>query len=401
MDKEVRGRKIFLVLLISVVVIGIILDAANRWLSVYSELSEDGNFSIFFRALVFVVAFPIAAYYHRWFLWLSAAFGIAVFVGSLSVIDSVEIDWLLKIKYLVKFLFIPSVFLAIDVFVRRYGSFAGTFIWLMRYVFVSQALITFVGAALGADFFNSYSNRFGFSPLIASINEASLFYIVGISLMYYDFVYKITSGQIVRLGSLIIVLVGGVVLGTKAVYLFVLLLLGYHIFRSKEKRVFAVGAILGVIVLVSVLIVPFFVRIYHDAGLLNSISSMRYELILKKVAPLLSDQWSWYNYLVGGNNTWQHFVEIDFLDLFTFSGLIGLVIVLYIWFNSVFCFGRNNSFGLFVALSIMAISNMSGHFLWSGVNAIYLSLMCIAIRQGWEASGNSPQSSCSLAHPAY
>lgn len=378
MVQEINYKKVFLYIVVGIVIISIVLDACNRWLSIEHTLSEESNFSMFFKASLFVVSFFISVYYYRWFLYLSLLFVSVSLLGAFSLVDNIDVNWLLKIKYMVKYLYPPSVFLSLSYFARRFNDVNVPFFIILKYLYVSQALITIVGALFGISFFNSYHSRFGFSPLIASINESSLYYVIGISLLYFDFTNKITANSINRILSLIVVVTGGLLLGTKSVYLYLMFLILYHILSNKRKRWIASVLLIGVFLFIIAFIVPFFIKIHQDFGFLNSISSMRYELFMNKVIPLIVNNWEWYNFLIGGNNSWQHFVEMDLIDLFTFSGLVGLSIILFIWFKSAFKF--NNRLGWFFAISVMILANMSGHFLWSGVNAVYLAMFAIIMQ---------------------
>jgi hypothetical protein len=381
MAKKIIKKQLFIII-ISIVILSVLLDGLNRWLNFEIGLSEKLNFSIYFRLLLLIFSFIISGVYNRWFATLSTLFLGVVMLGSFTVSEYFHIDLMMQIKFASKFIYPVSVYLCLKHYTEQVSDWSKLFRIILFWLFISQAIISIIGLLFNITFLRSYSgSRFGYSPLIASINEASLFYIIAISFTYYFYFAKRNLSNWQRFIPMGVISAGGLILGTKTVYLFFIFLVLFH-WVNNRRQVIPVLLVLGGIVTLGVLlIVPFFSDNYCKLGILDSISSLRYTLLTTKVVPLISNYWSWYNFLIGGNNNWQHFVEMDNIDLFTLSGVIGTCVMFILWFKSLFYYKFINGFILFFAFSFFCLANMSGHFMWSGVNGLYLAMFMLLLQK--------------------
>lgn len=373
---------IYQIFLIVIIILGVSLDILNRFVLRDNMLSEFINWTIYFRGALFPLGLIVMYKNNKKMLLYVLFFCISSIIGTWVYSQKHDVIWFLNIKFIIKYAYPIVLYYLIRFLSLKIKYFEEIVLRLMFSIFLLQATVVLLGFILKVDWLYSYGpNRFGFSPLIASINETSLFFICGLLYFYwYQFIYKdrsVGGGIFLAFFSLASVLVG-----TKSIYVFLFMLLGYHFlthFRNRKQVVVTLGIMASVMVIFILLVYPFFHSVASKAGILNSISSLRYDLIHERFIPLITENWVFANYLFGGNNTWEHFVEMDLVDLFSLSGLIGICIIIFLYFRSVFRF--KSKFGYFCAISFFLIANMSGHFMWSGVNALYLVMFVLLVQR--------------------
>src|SRR5690606_19494807 len=180
--------------------------------------------------------------------------------------------------------------------------------------------------------------RFGYDGLINAQNEASIFYLLGLFVYYYD--WKVHNKP---LRHLLFVVFLCMLTGMKAVFLGVLLLALFHFFyRTSLKKALYIS--FGFIAISTALILSFsklkvlfgyYYWFFLKRGFLYTILGGRNTFIESRVVPTL-EKWHLVNYIFGGQNIsnandYLALVEMDFIDAFLFFGLVNGFIFLLLY----------------------------------------------------------------------
>lgn len=254
---------------------------------------------------------------------------------------------------------------------------------LVENIFLLNSIAVLIGPLTGWEFLKTYVNadyRHGYMGFIMAQNEATLFYFLAVSLAYYKrFILKTRSFKFY------IILSASLLLGTKGIYLYLVLLLFFHNFFYAKQRLLLILAI-GVALLQLYRYSNteegriFFVYFYNEslkADYISMLLSGR-DILLKTSFFGQLDKWSFLNYLFGGQNVVQYATELDFFDLFLFFGLIGSVVYMTLSFTTLFKF-KNTKFTLFFVGCYFVLAFFGGHFFTSALNGIYLCLIAMYI----------------------
>ena len=243
-------------------------------------------------------------------------------------------------------------------------------------VYIFSALIVLVSFLSNWTYFHTYGGeRFGYKPPLATQNEITFFWMIGV--IY--FVQKLLSKKnIVNVIILFLVMLASMFLGTKAVLLFgVCLALFVVVFLIRDRNVKALIFISMLIIITAVFyfsgLYDFFFDIYKEKGIWYAVTSKRNVLLTEEALPMLKS-WSWYNYLIGGAVDKFPVTEMDIIDLFLFGGVVGSVLYYWLLFKTIFHFSKNNYIGWFLVSQYFLIGGLAGHVFASGINAIYLAL---------------------------
>ena len=205
-----------------------------------------------------------------------------------------------------------------------------------------------------------YTQRFGFSGLIPKRNEASLFYLLGIGVVYKSYTEGVKWFNVL----FIISIIGSVLLGTKAILLFLIFLMGYH-FRTNKKVIksilylMPVLVLLGIYILVYSNVIDYYTSQAEKYGWWYMILSGRNELFRVEVVNIISN-WDIVNLVFGGQNQVEGMIEMDFVDLFLFMGVFGFSGYLYLYRQ--FFFKPLKGFGLFFTFVFLILAFFGGHF---------------------------------------
>ncbi len=253
-------------------------------------------------------------------------------------------------------------------------------------IFILCSVIVIVAFAFDISFFHTYGgSRFGFKPPFSTQNEITFFWFIGI--MYFGSVLQ-KEKNIKYALPLLMLLFASLLLGTKAIALIVFL---YSLFIFLTvKRISTKQKITGIALSIVVLCIfayasdlySFFYARYQNQGLLYAITSKRNLLFEHRVLPLLGE-WKWYNIFTGGTFIQMPVTEMDLVDLFLFSGLIGFVLFFFILRKTMFSFSKKNSTGLFLVSQFIIIGALTGHIFSSGINAIYLAALCYYLQTSY------------------
>lgn len=245
------------------------------------------------------------------------------------------------------------------------------------FLFTNSILIV-LGAIFDMDFFKSYPKgiRFGYDGLFNKVNEVSYLYCIYISHIYYSYIRK---GK--GIFYLFFIILSSLLIGTKAVLLFLGLLFSYHIlFSTKNKKVyrfvyiplftafiFFIKPIMGLFFESS----PQWGGLLDKHGVLTVLTSTR-DLLFYKGLDYVYNTWSFLNGLFGGpyytidfNNT-----EIGFFDLFIFFGALGTLIYSILFYK---CFIKNKDLLIIVLVSIILIVGLlAGGLFLSVTSLVYM-----------------------------
>jgi hypothetical protein len=252
-------------------------------------------------------------------------------------------------------------------------------------IIIVVVVSTFAGFLFSIPYFRTYSQRFGYLGVLPRSITATYFYISAI-IYTYHFRDKSTWLKIL----FFLTLFGSLLVGTKSIYLFLLLFIIYLFFVNKWylKKTFY-GSILFFIVLfwifgttiILALRKVFFTleNVYKKNGLLSAISSYRNDIFFelsKKYEPT----WEWYNYLIGGRISSLPTYEMTIIDLIVSFGFIGMAFYLYIVYSLSSCKPPNQCcFINFSLCSVFIISIFAGQFFVniSAISYVVLSLFLV------------------------
>jgi len=396
-----RGtNKILTLILPSALILLFISDGINKFFQIRSaQLNADGDmFADSFSASIFVrftyqLIFIFLIY---WFYDKERGKGVMLLFGIICLFLLGQFTFLLTYRdanyslghhltLFNKYLYVFIIFYAIKDIVYD-KTLLKKLASILEYLFVFNSILIFIGLVFKVDLFKSYFSqdlRFGYNGLIPSVNEATLFYMVGISLLYFRY---IKEGKC--FWSLWICIISTLPMGAKAMYLFLLLLLMYHIvIRANliQKVVSIIVIVGGVIAILPTLLsakysflFDFFIYQYEKYGLLFMITSGRSTIFMLRFAENLNF-WSWINYFIGGTDQYKYYIEMDFFDSFLFLGILGTILLLILYFNTIFKNIKFKSFRFFFCFAFFSIAFMVGHFFSSALNALYLNIALIYI----------------------
>lgn len=265
----------------------------------------------------------------------------------------------------------------------------------LRKVFLILILIvvttTFLGAVTNFNFFRTYSvgSRVGYSGLMPRSITATYFYISAIIFLYDNYFYnkKNSFGFL-----LLITIAASLLVGTKAIYLFILFLAAFHFFNHRiylKKLFYLLAAIVGTgfILFKEVIIrnfLQFFdvlINLYREKGLLTAVMSYRDEIFIRNYENY-TEHWSVLNYLIGGKLADSSLFEISIIDLISFFGFLGAVIYLFLFLRGLNNFKNisKSNFYCFSIFSVLMISIFAGQFFLniSGVSYFLISIFLIS-----------------------
>lgn len=200
---------------------------------------------------------------------------------------------------------------------------------VLEWVLFINAILVLLGAVFSIGLFQSYghSYRFGYTGVIGRNILSSLSMIV------------ILRGIFIRRGNYKIIFIGIALLlsGMKVNYLFYIVLLGYLAFRS--RHIIAItGSLLGLLLSIVFIdplvrgfirVFPFFEPVYKEAGLINVLSSYRYNNLIHTLS-FLREEGALWNFFFGGVDVSQFWIEIDYFDLLIMYGVLGAGIYFYL-----------------------------------------------------------------------
>jgi len=263
-----------------------------------------------------------------------------------------------------------------------YAELKDSLVKLIKALMIVVVITTIVGFLFSIPFFRTYTSRFGYMGLLPKSITASYFYISAILFLYYLVLYENAKKTL-----LILTLIASLLVGTKAIYLFLLILFAYHFISQKiylKKEFYIFASIFFTVVFVTYdkwkhALEATFVnlyRIFKRDGFITAVTSYRNLKFVSNVDAYLS-HWKWYNYLVGGRIASCPLFEMSVLDLFVNLGLIGSIYYLRLFYKlALNAPKKNESILLFSFGSILIVSIFAGQF-FSNFSAISYTIIII------------------------
>lgn len=292
--------------------------------------------------------------------------------------------------YFVKYSFLFFLFPIINALDdKKMNTIVNVLIWVAKI----NVIFIVIGFLFKIDVFKSYPNtlRYGYNGILPIQGAGSYFYIFILSILYYRFhleykTYKKVSKKTYI--NMIIIVLGSLLVGTKAIFLFILLLFFIDVyFRLKQKTLLlsslTVSGILfylfcDPIVLAMVKFLNLHESLYTENSLLTFLTSKR-DLLFNDAMSYIHENWNFLNYLIGGIDFNKVRVEFEFVDVFLFFGIIGIV-VYTLFFKNAF-FKKNSIVYNAILSSILLISVLSGNLIVSISNTLFFCITVLYLKK--------------------
>lgn len=231
-----------------------------------------------------------------------------------------------------------------------------------------------IGFLFKINVFMSYphTGRFGYNGMISEPGVSSYFYMLLASIAYIQYVYKKKAIINLMLMSIAILF-----LGTKSGFLFIAILGFIHILILLKKSMYQISFVATLIVsfiilkdkiiMLAINSFRFGPRIYEEYGLITFITSYR-DLHLKEAIVYIQEHWNILNYIIGGIDLKKNRVEFEFVDIFLYQGLVGLLIYILV-LKKVFFHTKQDWIFTILLFTILLISSLIGNLFFSITNA--------------------------------
>ena len=278
-----------------------------------------------------------------------------------------------NLEYLVRYLFFPLTFFLFFSLFKDSKRVYKLFRFYEWFFLINLGLII-ISFLFDLSFFKSYPNpnRFGFSGVINRTNQMSYITILFILIYYYKYAHLKVKNNF----KLVLILLASLLIGTKKIYFFLILLCIYHLYYFRKtilkKALISLTLVtLFVLIFKNKLIEIFktkfgiFIDIYENNGLLASLMSYRNETLSKTYETLIQSKWHFYNIFIGGADYTIIRPEMDLIDVFFFFGALGLLIYFLLINFFIKTINKMNTYLLLSLLLIFAISFLTSGFLIS------------------------------------
>lgn len=317
-------------------------------------------------------------------LILFLTFLIGQFFLSLNFLD---INFFENFNTLFKYFF-PFIFALLIFDIIKSDRYPKLVFKTYMFIITLNSLLILIGYLFDIAVFRTYDGpwRFGFDGMILAQNEATFIFIFALTTVYYRRFYlniKEIFFWIVLLPSLIV--------ATKGVYLYIILLFLFHLFKRvslKNILTFGISFLVFGYFLFSTAINKIFINsynifmyMYDKGGLAFALFSGRNQYINDKLIPLVTEYWTFPNFLFGGQDVVEHYIEMGFIDLFLFFGLFGFILYLYVFYQIFNLLPFQGYFKIFFGFSLFIIIATAGHFFESGIAGIHFIFMIIILRK--------------------
>ncbi|GAB4514606.1 MAG: hypothetical protein Tsb004_22850 [Allomuricauda sp.] len=290
-------------------------------------------------------------------------------------------DLLVNIKIYNKYVFFFIIYPVIDYVYKYRNNLFKKLVKLFFFIFLLNVGISILGMLLDSELVRSYPfrDRFGYSGLIPKRNEATLFYMLGVSVAYARLVIEGRKEKVLFFYSLF----GALILGTKGIYIFLIFLFFFHIRANKKflKNLLIVGffgIVLGIIVLPQTEMYSYYYSQAQRIGFFTMLLSGRDVIFYNEINNIVQN-WNVFNVFVGGQNQNNKAFEMDFLDLFFFFGMIGSFLYIFLMRKHFFPGKQKTPFQNFFMFSYFFLAFFGGHFFASAVNGLYFTIVTIYI----------------------
>lgn len=292
--------------------------------------------------------------------------------------------------YFVKYTFLFFLFPVINALDNtKINKIVNVLLWIAKI----NVILIVIGFLFQIDVFKSYpyTPRYGYNGILPIQGAGSYFYMFMLSIVYYRYYveYKVLKkvSKKTYINMLIIVL-GSLLVGTKAIFLFILLLFFIDVyFRLKQKVILISSlAIAGIvfflfcdpIVLAMLKFLNLHESLYTDNSLLTFLTSKR-DILFNDAMNYISENWNFVNYFIGGIDFNIIRVEFEIVDVFLFFGIIGMI-VYALFFKNVF-FKKNQIVYNLILSSVLLISFLSGNLVGSITNSLFFCIVLLYLKK--------------------
>lgn len=353
----------------------------------YDARMDFFNFSLVIKALfIAFVAIDVlknSKTYKNSLLFLIAMTAI-FFIGQLSF-NSFLLgpNFVENCIYFSRYLFV--FFVMLFLMNTRY-SLTARFYRVYEYIVIVNSIIVITTIVFDLPIFKTYYHRFGSSGAFMTPSIITYFNAIALTYFLYQFLFKKK-----KLIELLLVSIVCFLTGTKAMIFFFALSIIHVILLKKlyAKKSFYF-LFLGVLVLfflakdkISEFIYGNFkplLEVYQERGIISSLTSLRDVNFRNNFLPVLSEKWTWLNYLFGGTDFEIYRIEFEIFDVFLYFGIIGMLVYLIFYFKNVINFNRMNRFGKVQMGILILTAFISGNFLNNAPVALYLIILLSVLR---------------------
>lgn len=383
-------RKVFIYIL----VLNYFFDGLNKIFGLYyPDFSRIGLlFRVSSQMLIFVLMFVFLSRQRLngliIFFYYSVCFITANLVLKLT--SNLSFSIFEQFVYFNKYFFIFFAFFIFDEFLKNKKNLHEVKSIFLK-IFYFNGWLALIGLIFDVRLFRIFtvqttSIRFGYNGLINAINESSIFYLLALVLIYHDWRHTGKKGYKLWLAILFTLLVG-----TKAVYIGLILLVIYHIFTTVSLKKLLIAFSVISLFLVTLFknieklfnVFDFIVYKVKNEGVLYTFMGGRNELFFARFEGRTS-MIDIIKFLTIGDNValsqrTYSIIEMDLFDVLLFFGLFNGIIYLLLF--KIYIVGViNTSFYFFVVFLFFMISFFSGHFFTSIVNGLYILIVFTYLR---------------------
>jgi hypothetical protein len=247
-------------------------------------------------------------------------------------------------------------------------------------IFWANAIFIIIGFLFDIQVFQTYfyGERFGYKGLFERSTYVSYIFVFIFIYYYYNWqIYKDKKWLIYLLMAFLI----SIFVGTKRIYLCLMLLSIFHFFYGKPYTkkwfyIFVISLILLIIVLKKNIFefltnrFGIFIDIYQNEGFITTFTSYRSNLLIDYAHLFIHNHWSFLNYIFGGGFFSLMQPEMDLIDAYLFFGIFGPLIYLFIYRNYLFNYKIKSPIVWFYVLLIIILALFSSGIIFSADFAI-------------------------------
>lgn len=379
---EIQIKTILLSVVISFLLLLFFSDGLSKYFTVIGD--DFTRISLIARLLfeTFIIGY-LLYYLNRVTLNYMAILGILFlfFINGQLLIGNLNNLYETFITYN-KYIYLFLVYLFFKAFLNKENS--KKVYNIMTSIFILNILAIFLGFIFELPYFESFHNmdhRPGYNGVFIAGNESSFVLICMISFFYFRVFYENNSKLL-----LFIAIIASLLSGMKAVYIFLVLLGLFHFFnRAKLKNILFLSPLflIALYFIVNYLqsehfynLIEFFMVTLEEKGFFYMIISGRNTIVANEGAMIL-ENWTFLNYLIGGQNIVQFIMEMDFFDLFFFFGLLGMILYLGLFYQSFMKGLMQYKFFIFFFFTLLTLAFFGGHFFKSPTTALYFTLVVL------------------------
>ncbi len=265
-----------------------------------------------------------------------------------------------RIEYLLQYIYFFSLILYFDIvdFDRV------IFVKIVKKIVYLNFIFIVLGVLFDITLFKTYYGRFGYNGIMLTQMQSTIFYISSIAIALLD------KNKL----FFFIALLSSFFIGTKALVLAIPILLFLNFKNRISIKMVIVLMTIAIIAFLNILISPTFKEIINNKGILTAIFSYRNEMLLDVIYKI-KDDINLLNVLFGQYDLSIMRTEFDFIDVFLFFGISGVILTIFMlkYLYDRYCKHKlNNAFFIVVLL----IASFSGNTIVYPFNS-FIFLICL------------------------